>query len=236
MIQIVTDNFGLIYKSLLKNKSDYNPRLLKRLKDDIYKLVIHSSPSKLLDVVGLSDIDDVQEIKTSVIGIGVGGYGKEPSAAEIYKAILIDNEQLDPSNVLSLYLPKLITGNAKMPIFKFIKQSNWNKPLNEKIKDIKAGFDTNAERSLYSKTDKKNITKYGINFKNDTISSLREKEIRKEIDFAYRYVYLLPIEKLEVNELKSLLIDTYNANKSIIGNSFFKKMIRLYDYLAYGVS
>lgn len=239
MTQISTNDFSLIYEAIGNVRSQYNPRIIRRLKKDVYDVVMSNNPSRLIKVVGLADIDDNQEIDSVVIGVGKDYYGKEPTAADIYRNILFEDARLDAKKVLEDYLPKLITQSTKMPIFKYIKQMKDRGEkvvLCDKVSDLANDFKQRGATALYSNTDKKKINKYGATYMEKTINDLVDTENNNDplpSHKAYTFVYLLQVENINLDDFYRLLCKTLEGESSIINDSFFKKMIRLYDYLKY---
>ena len=239
MTQISTNDFSLVYEAINKIRSQYNPRTLRRLKQDIYNIVMLNKPSGLIKVVGLADIDDPIEIDGMVIGVGVDYYGKEPSSVDIYRDILINDPNLNAKKVLLDYMPKLITQSTKMPIFKYIKEAEEELFLDKKIKKLIESFETHGAFALYNKTDKSKIDKHSKEYSDKTIRDLEAIESNGKLQYpyqAYGFIYLLDVENINLDDFHRVLLSTYNDNNEIIKNTFFKKMIRLYDYLKYGRS
>ena len=208
MTQISTNDFSLIYEAIGNVRSQYNPRIIRRLKKDVYDVVMSNSSSGLIKVVGLADIDDNQEIDSVVIGVGKDYYGKEPTAADIYKNILFEDTRLDAKRVLEDYMPKLITQSTKMPIFKYIKQARTeNGPivLCDKVDALVRDFKQRGIAVLYNNTDKKNINKYGTEYAEKTIADLVDMESNGKLLHpykAYAFVYLLQRNNLNLDEFK----------------------------------
>lgn len=240
MTQISTNDFSLIYEAIGNVRSQYNPRIIRRLKKDVYDVVMSNNPSRLIKVVGLADIDDNQEIDSVVIGVGKDYYGKEPTAADIYRNILFEDARLDAKKVLEDYLPKLITQSTKMPIFKYIKQMQVRgEPvvLCDKVNDLVEDFKRKGAAVLYNNTDKKKIDKYGAEYAEKTISDLVDMENNGKLLHpykAYAFVYLLQRNNINLDDFYRLLCRTLEEESFIINDTFLKKMIRLYDYLKYG--
>lgn len=168
-------------------------------------------------------------------------YGKEPTAADIYRDILFEDTKLDPKRVLEDYIPKLITQSTKMPIFKYIKQMKDRGEkvvLCDKVSDLVNDFKQRGVTALYNNTDNKNINKYGTDYAKKTISDLEDMENSGRLLHpykAYAFVYLLKRNNINLDDFYSLLCKTLEEESSIINDTFFKKTIRLYDYLKYGV-
>ena len=55
MTKIFIDDFNILYHALLKNKAKYNPRILRRLKDDLYRLILTNDPKNKLSVANIDD-------------------------------------------------------------------------------------------------------------------------------------------------------------------------------------
>lgn len=239
MTQIVTNDFSLLYQAILNVRAKFNPRTLRRLKKEIYDIVVLNKPSESIKVVGLADIDDPYVIDDVVIGVGVEYYGREPTAVDIYKDILIDDARLDAKKVLEDYMPKLITQSTKMPVFKYIQEAEEGLNLDDKIQELVNSFEENGMSALHNKTDKNKFDKYSEKYKNKTIRDLENMETNEELLHpykAYGFVYLLDITNINLDDFHRILLNTYNNNNAIIKDYVFKKAIRLYDYLKYGRS
>lgn len=110
--------------------------------------------------------------------------------------------------------------------------------LCDKINALVNDFRQRGATALYSNTDKKKINKYGATYMGKTINDLVDAENNNDPlppHKAYTFVYLLQIENINLDDFYRLLCRTLEEKSSIINDSFFKKMIRLYDYLKYGV-
>lgn len=110
--------------------------------------------------------------------------------------------------------------------------------LCDKVSDLVNDFKQRGVTVLYNNTDKKKIDKYGDEYAEKTISGLVDMENNDELLHpykAYAFVYLLKRNNINLDDFYSLLCKTLEEESSIINDTFFKKTIRLYDYLKYGV-
>jgi hypothetical protein len=230
MTRIKINDYAILYHALLENKAKYNAPVLRRLKRDIYELVLTNKPTDRMRVIGLEDekLDEVD----MVIGVGIikefGAKGYAGlTAADIYADIILDNGDYDPEQIVFTTLPVILPQNAKLlPMYKYISQVDCEIP-NRVRSSIKHNFD---------------------DILNDTIikqrSKLKQTSI-EEILQAYpedKSLRLIPsLQKDEINLedledfIKSVLskepdiLSTGNANKK----SNLKRLIRIYDWLKY---
>ena len=106
-----------------------------------------------------------------------------------------------------------------------------------KVNDLVEDFKRKGAAVLYNNTDKKKIDKYGAEYAEKTISGLVDMENNGKLLHpykAYAFVYLLQRNNINLDDFYRLLCRTLEKESFIINDTFFKKMIRLYDYLKYG--
>ncbi|NRT90071.1 SIR2 family protein [Clostridium beijerinckii] len=234
MTRVLVKDFSIVYEALLSNRVKYNPRVLRNLKDDIYKVVLESKPSKSINV--LMDIDDdrLNEVE-ALIGVGIMDKLSETgyeglNANEVYLDIVFDDRNFIIKNMVEKALPQIFRSNSKMPIYKYINQydgvlsSKINDKKIKKYSDLlnynirekqKSGYLN--ERSI-SEIIKNNNTQMAIL----KISYLKEEEIDKE----ELHIFL----KKVLNDIP----DIFEEKKYLSTASAYRRLIRIYDYLEYG--
>ena len=172
MTRIRLNNFSLLYEALLENKSKYNVSMLRRLKEDIYELVLTNKAKGKIRTIGLEDDDKLDEVEI-VVGVGalseVGERGYLGiTSDEIYRDIVLDDGSFESDYIICDSLPNLLPNNSNLlPMYKYLK--NYENEIPEIIKNaMKTDFD-----QLLSNTIKKNRNKHQD--RNGTIDSLVKK-------------------------------------------------------------
>jgi hypothetical protein len=70
MTKIKINDFKVLYRAMLENKSKYSAPILRSLKKDIYDLVLSNEPTEKMKVIGLEDDKNIDKIEF-VLGVGV---------------------------------------------------------------------------------------------------------------------------------------------------------------------
>ena len=124
MTKITTNDFISIYEAILKNKAKYNPKILRKLRNDIFNLAsFESSIKPNIVTIGFENLDNLDNDKNFVIGLGISETGYTRIKAEsIYEDIVLDNKYYDPSKIISETLPDLFPGNSSgLPVYKYLR-------------------------------------------------------------------------------------------------------------------
>lgn len=226
MTRITTNNFAAIYEAILENKAKYNPKILRKLRHDIYKLAKEESPEQAtITATGFENLDNLDECKHFVVGLGIANMGyKRIKAERIYEDIVLDNHYFDPEKIIEETLPELLPGNASgLPMFKYLK--SYNKETFGVVRKYcltHTNIDSFLNGALQRQKEHfpKHYTLQGLI--NDT-----------SVKRPYELICLLGEDKIDLdileNYLKELLLD-----KDILpGNTPLKRLIRIYDWLKY---
>ncbi|MBU1170272.1 MAG: SIR2 family protein [Proteobacteria bacterium] len=113
MTRIYVNDFSVIYHALLNKKAKYNPRVLRELKHDIYKLILTNKPTKRMTVninesskidsidyvIGVGETGDIESINISNNNLSKVGY-ESIDAADIYRDIIYDSENYDGKMII----------------------------------------------------------------------------------------------------------------------------------------
>lgn len=228
--KIETNNFGLIYEALSHKKAGYPVRLLRLFQEELYRYSLtencskhcvvspydpHISEDAIVFSVGIDDSHLVQ----GLVGI---------TAEQWYKSIIFDDElNYTPDELLTHAYPKLISGNNKLPIYKYLTNAKKSYPEIETITELD---------DLISKTTKRHRKTFCIpdrsvagvirQFSNDFFATLK-------------YLSYLKEDEINVAALESFIkqsLDTYpdclrTGQKSATD---MKRLIRMFDWLQYG--
>jgi len=146
MTRIRIKNHEVLYQALLENQAKYNAPMLRRLKQDIYELVLTNKPTGRMRVMNLED-DKLEDVEV-VVGVGVlADFGQKGysgiAAEELYADVIIDDREFDAEGIIHLALPTMLAHNSnKLPIFKYLYQYSGELPervqeaISDKCQDI----------------------------------------------------------------------------------------------------
>jgi len=234
MTRVRLKSYEPLYQALLENQAKYNAPMLRRLKQDIYELVLTNKPTGRMRVMNLED-DKLEDVEV-VVGVGVladfGQIGYSGiTAVEIYSDVIFDDRDFDVESVVLRSLPTLLPLNSILPIYKYLAQFSGDIP--DRVQSaVTADFD-----GLLSSTIKKN--RDGSSYRNDTISSLRHRLSSGKCLQALQY---LKEENINPIELLDLIRDVLTSNPSALSTtdkekqnlkSDIKRATRIYDWLWY---
>ena len=227
-------NYEVLYQALLENQAKYNAPMLRRLKQDIYELVLTNKPTGRIRTVNLEDekLDDVEV----VIGVGVlADFGQKGyagiSAEDLYIDAVLENRDFEAESIFQLALPILLPRNSNsLPIFKYL--SKYSEDLPERVSA--AVKDKNSFDDFLSGTIKKNRERHAC--RHETIASMCAKLSDGKCLQALPH---LNEENISVAELHNFLVRILTENPSVLstGEQGFKtdlkRAIRIYDWLKY---
>ncbi|MHC6180936.1 SIR2 family protein [Clostridium sp. JNZ X4-2] len=233
MTRIYIKDYSRLYKALLKNKFKYNTAVLRRLKKEIYDLVINNEPTTKMKVVGIEDDENLDNIEV-VIGVGVlSQFGKKGycglKVEEIFKDVLFDNGNYDSNLVVTESLPILLKRNTgSVPIYKYISKATVEIPAYVQ-RAIKTGYEDLLSR--YIRTNRKRQD-YIDKTVNDIVPNNAPNKSLWLISF-------LQEENIDIESLGNFLRDYYKNNPDIFSNGAstdktnFRRLIKIYDWLKY---
>ncbi|MEA3422598.1 MAG: SIR2 family protein [Bacillota bacterium] len=118
MTRIKLNDFSALYQALVENKGKYNVSMLRRLKEDIYELVLTNKATGNIRVIGLEEDDKLDQVEV-VVGVGVvSEFGQRGylgvSADEIYVDIVLDDRGFEIERIVTDTLPILLKRNSNI--------------------------------------------------------------------------------------------------------------------------
>jgi hypothetical protein len=228
MTRIKTNNFIEVYRCIKNVKAKYPVKWLKRLKNDVYDLIVKADAESKVVVMDLNDkVLDKYEI---VVGVGIQKLGRRGyasiTAAEIYHDILFNDGDFINQFMIEETLPRLIKGNNPLPVYKYL--SEYDLENNEFFKKYAAiKYDDFLNSTLKSMTLKidcindKSLNNYKLCSRMNQIAKLGAT---KEISTDELYAYLANV----LHDYPNALIE-----KKSTYLSSYKRLIRIYDYLKF---
>ena len=234
MTKIKLNRFEALYEAMLENKAKYSAPILRKLKQDIYELVLTNEATEKMKVVGLTEDDKLEDIEV-VLGVGIlselGKKGYETfSAEEIYNDIVFNHKDINPQMIVETSLPNLLKQHSKsIPIYKYIKEFNGVLP-SIVSQSIKTEFDDFLNKTLKERRESLNLGEFTI------------KDLRKDYGDmrCLEYIPLLNKDKIFIEELSEFLqyiLTEYPKLLSTEGKQSdrtnLKRLIRIYDWIKY---
>ncbi len=240
MLRITTNKFTSLYDDIASCNSKYSPRILRRLKEDVYELVKTNDPNSKLHVVDFNDETNMENLEV-VIGVGVyknvgieGYSGLKPE--DLYKDVIYDDKEYNPEWVVLRTLPELIRHfSGSIPMYKYISQCPQKLPevVSEKKKNSFDEFlsatiiNHRARNSLSFHSIPELLLKYDIKNKDDLKKFVSD-------------VVLLKENEITLPELEKAIKNIFEFHKDILNSKHqnlktnFKRLIKIYDWLKYG--
>jgi len=239
MTKIATDDFESIYDALLASRRMYSTKLIRELRGSVFKLAERIDPMSDIVVSGvdnvLNDLDPEQKI---VIGLAVSpsNVGKPISPEDIFEDVVLDNLHYDPKFIVENYLNTFVRQRPNnMPVFKYTRG------LDDVVgKDIAAYLPMLTSIDCYrSNTMRKAMSTQRSRFEESL--SVRGLVEACAPNRPFAFIPCLEEDEIDVDELEELLKeelvsvkDNQPEKKALLKDSYFRKCIRIYDYLRYG--
>ena len=233
MTQLNVTDYKAVFSVLSKKQSVYDLSLLRRLKHDVYKVILNNEEKAEKYISVWLDSSENTNIK-KVIGVSrnLEQEYSMPNGDDLYLDIVFDDKKYDSTLLIDKSLETLLKRNSNsLPVYKYIL--NYQLP---KLPRFIAEF----------------INDNGINkfFDSDSVKNKRAKHIYSWVDFenkykdngfsALYYLDLIDFNDLNKDKLHSFLKNiignnlNYDLNKAGTYKSQFRKMIKVLDWLMYG--
>lgn len=228
--KIETNNFGLVYKALAHKKAGYPIRLLRLFQEELYRYSLTKNCSKhcvvspydpnisddsIVFSVGVDDSHLVQ----GLVGI---------TAEQWYKSIIFENElNYTADELLTHAYSKLISGNNKLPIYKYLIKAKKSYSNITPISELD---------DLISKTIKKNRERFFI--ANRSVVGVIQ-QFSSDFNSILKYLSYLKEEEIDVDELEKFIKKSLEVTPECLHTgqksaTDIKRLIRMLDWLKYG--
>lgn len=255
MTRIFVNDYRKIYNVLLnsKVKSRYSVSLLRKLKKDIFDLVLSNDPSGNLKVISpfskyTNCSNDVFEY---VIGVGVSHeFGIKGligiCAEDVFRDIVFDDFAEYPDFDLELFvtkaLPELLSRNTNsIPIYKYIKLALESGMARENIPNTVQSLIKDDLDGLLSNTIRKDKLRLRRIVHGATVNTLRSDF--DDMKCLY-LICLLDQDNIDIDDLHSFLAETLTKYSTILSKdnpdnykdnyrTDLRRLIKIYDWLNY---
>mgnify|MGYP000468423115 CR=1 FL=1 len=235
---IRTSSFKPVFKALADVKRRFPVRVLRRLKEHVFDLVLNNDPNGKIYVANIDESDDQENLEV-VFGVGAitryqeTGY-KGITRYEVLRDVVFENGNFDPEQVLLTAMPEF-PPSAYIPVFKYLRAAN-------RINDD----GTINTDGLCAKV-KKHAGFNQSNFQNPgVVANIRAR--MPEFDAGLHEFYSVygfkevlahtakqTLTKADAKELRDIIKKHFD--KHVVGTTvptYVGKLICLYDWLQYG--
>ena len=241
--RVVLSDFSQLNKAIAGLRSSHPPKLLHKLKKDVYDLVLSTSPKERIQVVDFNDATKMDKVEY-VIGVGVSkqmagqGYG----GLEVYdliKDLIYEEGTLDAAQVVGLVLPKFakqIPGNV--PVFKYLSQAGDKDIFPELLKYV---IEVRAKGVDYWVNNSMRKFWVGKPLPNDLdeICNNNDMTCAKGVQQALQDLAFVPPAQIDLDSFRKLLVDVWERFDPISNKTEqalttqFRQAVRIYDWLKY---
>jgi hypothetical protein len=239
MKKITLNDFLPLYAEMLAQKYQYNPKLLRQLKRDIYKLVTTNEPVERFQIQDIEDDAGLERVGV-LAGVGVVtlNSGTErghriPDPEELFCDVVLDNGNINLKSLVEDALVKLQKRHShSLPIHKYVSayQEQFKaRPPDELVKDCRSSLEELLGDYLKRQRNSNPI---------ESIEDLAQQAPTEE-----KWIELLPrVKDLEgsLPQLERFLRDYLTNRPETIrtgkqgDKTNLKRVIRIYDWLKYG--
>ncbi|OGK05309.1 MAG: hypothetical protein A2W80_16730 [Candidatus Riflebacteria bacterium GWC2_50_8] len=231
MTKITVSDYKAVFAGLAKIRSQYDLKILRKLKNDVYEVVTHNRPVEEYRTINL-DGESSSDPKT-VAGVTLNNSGQSifiPTPSELYRDIVLDNGGYNPDNLIDQCFELLLKHNSgSLPGYKYI--SSYSGTLPAYLRDFKAGHIDH----FFSKTLRNQRARQPITW-NDFLQLMKSESVR-----AFARFHLIKPEEIKALELKKVLVEIFNQDPDIFEHlekphekTDLKRAIKVLDWLLYG--
>lgn len=237
VVTVRTASFLPIFQSLASLRRRFPAKLLRRLKQHVYDLVLSGDPHEQIFVKDLEADSDPSKIDV-VFGIGAISAIREKgyrglSRDDLVRDVVQNDQSLNADAVVLQTLPNIFrSGTRYVPLFKYLRAAL------EADKNILTKLDqrvaTAAQRDHDSFLPPLQYRKKGKLLAED-VASFQELAERCSRFDVLMYAPLLPKDKLQADAVREFLrtnIDLLQSSSSIHQTQYIK-LVCLYDWLAH---
>ncbi|MGW8982430.1 SIR2 family protein [Streptomyces parvus] len=241
VFRVTVPDFVEVFEILSGLKRTFPAKMLRRLKEQVYDLVLSDDPHSRLYVADIDDESRDDDIEI-VFGVGVSAQlGKTGYVGlgrwDIMDDVISGGSGLDASAVLHQVLPRLVQGSANIPVYKYLREAGAlddegnivdSANVDERVRRMAAksrgGISTGSN---YEKASSRYLE--GV----QSVADLLEKRGVKEV---LNYTVYLPPEAVSVDELRGFLESEKEGRESGWKSTQYVKLTCFLDWLTYGTS
>jgi hypothetical protein len=231
LTRVKANSYTPVYKALSQFKRKYPAKVMRKMKEQIYELILTNDPKGQLHA--MLDLDsDIDYSKVEfLVGVGVaqkfGVKGYESiTARELFEGI-INDLKYESKQIVLRTLPELLKNDHYVPVYKYVKGSGLTS--SELSVNVRKKMKFRYESFLTE------TTKLRVETIRQRFSGIKELVENQPIHMVVENIVLLDPQKIDADELRAFIserIDFLDSdNQSLLSN--FRKLIRYYDWLVY---
>jgi hypothetical protein len=242
--QVVLSDFSTLYKAIAALKSSYPPQLLRKLKKDVYDLVLSTSPKERIKVIDINEATEMETVEY-VMGVGISnqlagqGYGGL-NVNDLIKDLIYEEGGLVAKSVVEIVLPKLGGQTShNLPVFKYLAQGE-DAIISKKLADYASEVNSKGTDFWITKSMRKCFVGRAFPQSIEDVRGANDCLTAKGAQQALNEIAFIPSEKVDLNAFRKLLVELIERfdpiqNKSDqILSANFRRAVRIYDWLKYG--
>ncbi len=236
--RIVVQDFMAVFSVLCEMKRTFPAQILRRLKEQVYELVLSGDTNGQLFVANIDD--DTQATEIDVV-FGVGMQAKLSNQGytglnrwDLVNDILSDGTSLDATRIVTDVLPQLLRQPGNLPVYKYLRQSG---NLTDDGKLIDSRRLPPRLSKMASKIERGFPASYvtakakGVLSTAESIQDLEEELGREGV---LNVIGMLEPSKISVPDLKQFLLDNVGMRETSVWNvTQYMKAVCLYDWHRY---
>lgn len=228
--RIRAQSFEPVYKALAQYKRKYPAKIMRKMKNQIYELVLNNDPKGQLHAVMDLNRDDLDlDSVEFVVGFGITqqlstkGY-ESVTPKELFEGIIFDS-QLDAVQVVQKTLPQILRRDSYVPVFKYVAESRI--PMSQLDDKVRSKVDVTFD-SFITPTARSRGAQIPGSY--TTIEAIQKDY---PLYMAIEIIPLIGENVINKSELLSYITENFKLidSKEQLIRSNFRKLIRIYDYL-----
>lgn len=242
--QVILPDFTPLYKAIATLRSSYPPKVLRKLKKDVYELVRSTSPKERIRVIDIDDATDLDTVEF-VMGVGIStqlagqGYGGV-EVIDLIEDLIYNGTKLEAKPVVEIVLPKLGRQSSyNLPVFKYISSAD-APVIDEKLalfisearqKGVENWISSSMRKARVGRAAPQSVEEISVN-----CGTSNAKEIQQMLnDLAF-----VPADRVDLERLRTMLVEIYerfdplrNKSEQTLTTNF-RRAVRIYDWLKFG--
>lgn len=242
--RVVVSDFSIAYKAIAGLRTSYPPKLLRKLKKDVYELVLTTSPKERIRVVDIDNATDMDNVE-HVMGVGISKRLAEQGIVgleviDLIEDLLFEDKNYDSEAIVDIVIPKLGRQfSYNLPIFKYLSQLT-NPELKDGLRDYvemvrRSGMQYWIPKSMKTAHEGKH-TYQSLTALLQDVDSTNAKGTQQ----ALSELAFIPQDHIILDELKDWLVKVYtrydpfqNKTEPLL-TTHFRRAVKIYDWLRYG--
>ena len=223
--QIKTSTYAPVIKQLLKVRRTYDPRLLQRVRKDLYMTVVTNQPQEVIEVIKEHQIGSSDGKIVGFEGVKVEGH-VEITSEDVYRHVVLHDGNIHLKSLVESWLPKHMK-RCDYPLYGLIasyQECFAQNPPDELVKFIR---DHDSIDSFLTKRLRAHRTRRPYHNLDDIV---REWSVIKN---GFDKILLLDEHELSRPELWDFIKELISNNPSYLDQSStsLKRLIRICDYV-----